>query len=87
MEQSRCNICQADFRKEVIKNGKCPQCTAEHPDCDTLEEVMAKVPVPNKMDDGLDEAKVRAIFTEMFAKHTPEEPAKRGPGRPRKEDK
>ena len=94
MDTSKCVICEADFRKNVIKDGKCPTCLKEHPDVNSREEAMAKVKIPNKMGDELTELRVKEIVGEMletrFAPILEKLDAlaqKRGPGRPKKETK
>jgi len=98
-EIARCIICQADFREEALKDGKCSLCQKEHPEEKSREEVLAKVKIPNKLGDELDEFRVREIVGEMLdgrlkpvvekldaALATTEAP-KKVPGRPKKETK
>jgi hypothetical protein len=92
-------ICEADFRKEAIQEGKCPICLKQHPDAKDKLEAMSKNQVPNRMGDELDEMRVREIVGDAInplmekldaflsdppvAKGLPE--AKKRPGRPKKE--
>ena len=63
MQVQRCVLCENDFRKESLKDGKCVVCQKEHPDCKTRNEMMMKAkPVPNKMGDDLTEETVRALI-------------------------
>lgn len=80
MESQTCKLCKNDFRKEVMKDGKCPLCVVEHPDCETREEMLSKVKMPNKMGDDLNETRVREIFREMFEE---QKEVKRPVGRPK----
>lgn len=96
--ETRCSVCEADFRVGVLKDGKCPSCAVEFPNAKNKKEAMAVHPTPNKMGDELDEAKINEMIDKAFSnvvrifeeslEHYEKkvETTKRGPGRPKKEE-
>lgn len=63
MDESRCIICQADFRAAVMKDSKCPVCATMFPKAKSREEALGKV---KPKAETLTEKRVRDLIYEIL---------------------
>lgn len=66
MSTEKCVVCGGDFYSSAIKNKKCVVCNTEHPNANSLEDVLRNKQPNKELMVNLTEARVRTIIYEIL---------------------